>query len=231
MSDLLLGLDASTPLAAVAVCAPGDGGSLAERTVRPGPEGRPRHGTGLLGAVEDAVAEAGGWERIGSIVTGVGPGSFTGMRIAVSTARALAQARALPLVGVTSTAALAAGVADDAPPRLGVIDARRGEIFAELMGPGGDRSGPVVCAPGELTAALPGARGARAAGDGAVRFRGELEAQGVEVLADRDPAHELSGRALCGLAEVGSAGPPESVGPLYLRRPDAERWIAKSSGD
>lgn len=222
----MITLAADTATADTVVAVVEDGELRAERRSGPGPDGRPRHGPELLGLIEEAVAEAGGWERIGRLGVGIGPGSFTGIRIGVATARALAQARGLPLAGVQSTAALAAGIpAREGRARLGVIDARRGEVFvAELPAAGAQVGEPFVCAPRGLSDALQGCSGALAAGDGALRFRGELEALGVEVLADEDPAHRLSGRQLGVLAATIEPGPPEATTPLYLRQPDAERW-------
>ncbi len=85
---------------------------------------------------------------------------------------------------------------------------------------------PRVCPPEELAGTF-GAdliRGSLAAGDGSVRFRAEIEAQGAEVLAASDPAHRLSARHICTLGPGSQPGPPELVRPNYLRRPDAERW-------
>ncbi len=96
---------------------------------------------------------AGGWERVEAIAVGIGPGSFTGIRIGVATARALAQARGLPVAGVPTTAALAAGIGAGAGerPRLGCVDARRGELFAALLRPGAAiAEAPLVLAPDRL---------------------------------------------------------------------------------
>lgn len=219
---------ADTVVGAYAEAAP-----LAERLIGPGPDGRPRHGPALLPAVSDAVEAAGGWERIGLIAVGVGPGSFTGLRIGVATARAIAQARRLPVVGVASTSALAAGI--DAPAsrdRLAVIDARRGEVFAAVLRDGNERAdAPIVCGPGALGRELGPLAGPLAAGEGAVRFRSELEAAGIEVLPDEDPVHRLPARHIAALAERVGAGAPEDVKPLYLRRPDAERWRRRDGRD
>ena len=102
--------------------------------------GRPRHSELLLAEVEAAAEALGGWDEVERIAVGVGPGSFTGLRIGIATARALAQARSLPLAGVGSLDALAAGIARSpaGPGRhaLAVLDARRGQAFAALRGPG-----------------------------------------------------------------------------------------------
>jgi tRNA threonylcarbamoyladenosine biosynthesis protein TsaB len=223
---LTLGFDTATPDTAVAVA----GGP--ERLIGPRPDGRPAHGPALLPAIEETVAESGGWEEIGLIAAGIGPGSFTGLRIGVATARALAQARGLPVAGVITTSALLAGIEPGDRGRLAVIDARRGEVFAACdLGDGPGE--PVVAAPEELPASL-GLRdlaGLRAGGDGAVRFRAEIEAAGAAVPPEADPIHRISARRICELAaEIEPAG-PESIRPLYLRRPDAERWRNRDGGN
>ena len=226
MAQVILGFDTATPDTAVAATGAGD---AAEVLLPPREDGRPAHGVVLLAAIEDVVERSGGWSEVGMIAVGVGPGSFTGLRIGVATARALAQARNLPLAGVASTSALLAGLAEaDAAAgrsRLAVIDARRGEVFAALD-TGEGPSEPRVCAPDELgrTFGPDLLRGALAAGDGSVRFQAEIEAFGVEVLDASDPAHRLSARHVCTIGAGTEPGPPELVTPNYLRRPDARRW-------
>ncbi len=221
-----LGMDTATADTAVAVAGAGE---AIETGSGPGADGRPLHARVLLAAIEEAVTAAGGWAAIELIAVGVGPGSFTGLRIGISTARALAQARELPLVGVPSTSALAAGIAAvpeaSARNRLAIIDARRGEVFAALdegAGPGD----PVVCPAAELAGIFPAEAlsGSLAAGDGSLRFTPEIEALGVEVLDRGSPAHRLSARQVCALGAAADPGGLEAVRPMYLRRPDAERW-------
>jgi tRNA threonylcarbamoyladenosine biosynthesis protein TsaB len=188
-------------------------------------DGSPRHSTALLGEVERAAAAAGGWEAVGSIAVGIGPGSFTGLRIGVATARALAASLGLPARGVCTLDAIgrALGEAGGASTRLAVLDARRGEVFAALYSPRGARLwGPLVETPESLAARLASlSQPLLAAGSGAIRFRDEL---GVETPEDADPVHRVAARHVCALAAAGGAedsGPPA---PIYLRPPDAERW-------
>lgn len=233
--SLVLGIDTATAYTCVAVAPTGatDRDAVAERSISPGADGRPRHGPELMAAIEQVVEQAGGWPDVARIAVGAGPGSFTGIRIGVATARGLAQARGLPLASVGSTAALAAGLRSGADRRrLGVIDARRGEIFAAVIEPGEEiASAPLVVSPADLAERLQPLRGALACGDGALRFRSELEVAGVMVPADEDPAHRLSARYVCLLGAAAKAGPPEDVTPIYLRRPDAERWRERDSRD
>lgn len=230
MTDSILGIDTATPDVAVAVV--GDEECLAERNV-PAPEGgRPRHATMLLPVIEELVGRTGGWATVGRIAVGVGPGSFTGLRIGIATANSLALARGIPAVGVSSLAALAAGMPVGAQPRLAVIDARRGEVFADLYGSDGEGGwGPSVLDPDELASRLAAVETAPvAAGDGALRFRGELEAAGVEVLPDADSAHRLSARHVCRLSAAPAAR-ATPVRPVYLRQPDAKLWRERDLGN
>ena len=146
---------------------------------------------------------------VGQIVVGCGPGSFTGLRIGIASARGLALALGVPCAGVSTLAALASG----APGAVALIDARRGELFA--LDSGGS---PAVERPEGLAARL--APGSLCVGDGARRYRALLEEAGAVVPDDLDPRHAPGAVALAGLA---SGGAPE---PIYVRRPDAEPRVA-----
>jgi tRNA threonylcarbamoyladenosine biosynthesis protein TsaB len=210
------------------VAAVADGEPLFEVSVSPAARGRPQHATRLLPEVERAAAAAGGWEAVGRLAAGVGPGSFTGLRIGIATARALAQALGLPLAGVATTAALARGMAAAYPGRacLPLLDARRGELFAALH----DRDGGQVWEPFVTTPALLAERvsgldqAPLAAGEGALRFRAELHGCGVETPNDEDPVHRIAARHVCSLGAGSGDVDAAAIAPIYLRPPDAERW-------
>jgi len=243
--ETVLGLDAATDDVVVGLARGGGGEVIHEVALPPGEGERPRHSTALLAEIERAVEAGGGWDRVGRIGIGVGPGSFTGLRIGIATGRALAQARGIGAVGVPTLTALALGIAeragDPSRPCLAVADARRGEVFAQLHDGAGDPvTGPAVLDPANLGAWLSEAGGSAladgaanplAAGSGSVRFRRELDAARVETFADGDPAHRLAARHLCRLAARGEAGSPERILPVYLREPDARRWLDRDNRD
>ena len=228
MRTVIIGFDTATPALAVAAIRGPE--VIYEATSSRGAGERPPHNRELLARVEEAADGCSGWEQVETIAVGIGPGSFTGLRIGVATARALAQALAKPLVGVGSLDSLAQGLGEnpqaEGGDRLAAIDARRGQAFAALYGPDGRRVwDPFVAAPDQLAERL-AARGGEplAGGDGAVRFRRQLEAAGAKVLADGDEGHLISARHTCRLAAEMEPSEPGEVEPTYLRPPDAELW-------
>jgi tRNA threonylcarbamoyladenosine biosynthesis protein TsaB len=222
----VLALDTATPYVTVAVA--DDGVVISEESIAPEPGGRPRAATALMPAVGRAVERAGGWGRVERIGVGVGPGSFTGLRIGVATARALAQGLGKPLSPVVSLRALALGVGEREShrARLALIDARRGQVFAALYDADGrELRPPFVAGPDEAAAGIGGLAAAPlAVGDGSIRFRQTFEAAGAEVPPDGDDAHRLWARNVCALAGSTGAMRLEAVEPIYLRPPDAELW-------
>ncbi len=162
----------------------------------------------LLEDVDALLRQAGSHpSELERLAVGVGPGSFTGVRIGLAVARGLALSLELPGAGISTLAALAAG----APGALPVVDAKRREVFALLDGE------PRVLAPQEL----PVAAGTVCVGDGAKRYRALLEEQGADVPPDEDERHLPRARFHAALA--GEAGPVDELEPLYLRVPDADR--------
>jgi tRNA threonylcarbamoyladenosine biosynthesis protein TsaB len=224
---IVLGFDTATPATAVGLLdgdAPGD---ARERRHEPAPGERPGHAAQLLGLANELLDDAGlRFADVDRVAVGLGPGTFTGLRIGVATARALAQASGAGLVGVSTLRALAAAAEPDAAAGegvLAVVDARRGEAFVAGFRDGEQVLAPAALAPEALERLAPPAGGGiwLAAGDGAIRFRDALERAGATVLPDIDPAHRISAAATCRLARAAGASPREDVLPVYVRAPDA----------
>ncbi|MGA8218266.1 MAG: tRNA (adenosine(37)-N6)-threonylcarbamoyltransferase complex dimerization subunit type 1 TsaB [Solirubrobacterales bacterium] len=226
---MILGIDTATADAVVGVVAGGE--MVHEARVGPGADGRPRHSQVLLPEIERGAEAAGGWEKIERIAVGIGPGSFTGLRIGIATARGLAQAREIPIVPVGSLTALAHGILASPGGALALpaIDARRGEVFAALVDNGGAELWPAfVASPEELGDRVRELDGAPlAAGDGALRFAAELEAAGATVASPEAPIHRIAARHVCVVGQEASEVSPDQIQPLYLRPPDAKRWLER----
>jgi tRNA threonylcarbamoyladenosine biosynthesis protein TsaB len=200
---VILSFDTATDVATACLSTPDE--VLAESATA----GRSVGAQHLLDDVHTLLEEAGlDLGEVGTIVAGTGPGTFTGLRIGLATARALGFALGVPVLGVSTLDALLrpAGV------EVACIDARRGEVFCAGAG-----IEPAARTPQELAAILP--PGAAVAGDGAVRYRELLD--GAEIPPDDSPLHVPHARHHAAL--IGSAGPAE---PCYLRAPDADRGLA-----
>jgi tRNA threonylcarbamoyladenosine biosynthesis protein TsaB len=221
----LLGLDTSTAASAAAVLR-ADGEAFEAGSP---PSGARAHAQELLPAATAAMERAGlDWPQLDAIAVGIGPGGFTGLRIGIATARALATAAGCELRPVSSLRALAAGIAKGSDPIrscLPLIDARRGQVFGALY------EGPELHEVWAPFAAAPDAVAERvreagltplAAGDGSIPFRGMLETAGIQVLPDASSAHSVSALQVCRLGSKAPAAPPDAVLPDYLRPPDAK---------
>jgi tRNA threonylcarbamoyladenosine biosynthesis protein TsaB len=196
---LILAFDTATDVATSALVR--DGLVLGERASR---------AVRILDDVHALLAEAETEpESVEGLAVGTGPGSYTGLRMGLVTARALSFSLGAPVAGVSTLAALAAGAADVVP----VIDGRRGEVFTLA-------NGTPACLRPE---GMPVERGRTYVGDGAVRYRSVFEAAGAVVPPDGDPIHVPWARHHAALAR--DFGPAELAEPIYLRVPDAERAL------
>ncbi len=220
--SVVLGFDTATPDTVVAVAV--EGRDPIELRHRPAPGERPGHAAALLPLARAALQQAGlGFGDVTRIGVGLGPGSFTGLRIAVASARALVQGGGATLAGVSTLRALAVGAGHDGPV-LAVLDARRGEAFVAAWHGEESLLAPAAVRPEQLGALGDRARGSwLAVGDGALRFRDQLEQAAVAVPADGSPLHDVSAAVICRLAVVASPSPRDALTPEYVRTPDAEQ--------
>ena len=194
---LILAFDTATDRATSALV--GDGELLGERVSR---------ASTLLADVDALVRQAGAHPRdLTGLAVGIGPGSFTGIRIGLAASRGLALALDVQAAGVSTLDALAAG----APGAIPVIDAKRREVFV---------AGPRVLTPAELALE----RDEVLVGDGAIRYRELFERVGAVVPPDDDERHLPRARFHAALAR--DFGPVELLQPLYVREPDAKAATA-----
>ena len=244
---IVLGLDTSTAATAVALRL-ADGSTTQARDDPPA-GAHPGHATRLLDMAHELLMGAGiAWSALDRIAVGLGPGTFTGLRVGVASARGLAQSLSVELVGVSSPRALAAAaLADDAAGTAGgadaagrgavlaVLDARRGEVFAAAyeLGDQGlpdELAAPRALAPQQLSSILAEAQQSAgseprrwlAVGDGAIRFRGALEEAGIPTAPDCSPLHLISAASICELGLRTAMASLQEIVPDYRRRPDAE---------
>lgn len=219
---IILGFDTATSATAVALLDTAAPDDCHECRHDPVADERPGHGPRLLSLAHALLRRASlSFADVDRVAVGVGPGGFTGLRIGVATARALAQGAGAELVGVSSLHALAEAAQPAAGQGvLAVIDARRGEVFAAGWRAGEQLLEQVALAP-EDVGSLAGA-GWLAVGDGALRFRLQLQDGGCEIPVDGSPQHGVSARTICRLASRSRQGARrELVIPDYLRKPDA----------
>ena len=210
---LILALDASTAMVTVAVAREeaGERKILSEVSVPGGGASEV-----LLPAVRAALDLVG--EKLAAverILVGVGPGTFTGIRIAASTARALSLGTGAKLAKNSTLRALAAPALTVSPEVLAVLDAKRGQVFVQHFSAGGP--GGIRCLEPETLVAE---GGTLVVGDGAVRYREEISGA-ADVPPDGSPLHRVTaaGHVLAADLSPVKAG---DLSPLYIREPDAE---------
>ena len=212
---LVLALDTATPASTAALVEVTDTGLIGvaeRRTVDPR-----AHGEKLAPEIAAALAEAGVRPAdLAAIVAGTGPGPYTGLRVGLATAAAMAHALAVPVYGVCSLDGLgrAAG-----PGRVLVAtDARRREVYYATYLDGVRVTGPAVDKPAAVTAEYD-----RVVGEGGLKY-GDVFGVPVEEHLLYPP-----GAALVALAaeRIRAGAPSEVLTPLYLRRPDAVEPAAR----
>lgn len=232
----IVAIETATETVAVAVRTAG--GIQAEFSLA----GRRRHVEALVPALHHLLDQAGiDPAAVGAVAVDLGPGLFTGLRVGVATAKGLAQALGLGVVGLSSLDVLQRAAVDLGHRGLvlSVVDARRSEVFAALRdvdGEGGDAAetiAPRLFAPGELAGTLSDLGGVPvvAVGDGAQRYADVLGAvPGVTCVTGglrSPPAGTLLTMALARLAQGVPPVPPQEIVPLYMREADARSNFAR----
>lgn len=229
---LILGIETATPQVSVAL-----GGHEGVIGLIEIARGR-RHAEILVPAVDFLCAQADiGLDEIGVIAVDVGPGLFTGMRVGLAAAKALAFALRLPMIGITSLDLLAFPHRRSDRVVVPVIDARKGEVFYAMYRPvpGGVQQvlAPRAAPVDELVAdLLARSQDVLCVGDGALRYRQDiLDGYHCEFADELHP----SAAPLVQLAHAKALreewSQPADIQPLYLRAPDAEiNWARRITG-
>lgn len=181
------------------------------------------HAEALLPMIEQVMQDAGlDFEELDRVVTTVGPGSFTGLRVGIAAARGIALASGKPAVGISTLDALAAPYITESEtvPIVAAIDARHGNFYLQMIGAGGRKL--VTPRIASLDDAI------RSVAIGLVRIIGS----GANLLASHWPSPDVpepllvDARAAPDIVWVARLGAKADVEkavprPLYLRAPDA----------
>lgn len=231
----VLGIESATPVAAVAVA--GEGGILAERTINNGRT----HSVNLLPMIKATMEDSGidRSELLGIAVSG-GPGSFTGLRIGMSTAKALAQVWGLPVAGIPTLQSLAYPLRGCGSIVCPVLNARKNELYSAVYDYTGTLTdclaAPMAIKPGRLVELLSEMnRPVLFLGDGVPVYRKELE-EGLGELACFTPLASNFPRGAA-VAEMGLVAfqngrgvDPMLLQPDYIRPSEAEIvWQKKNN--
>jgi tRNA threonylcarbamoyladenosine biosynthesis protein TsaB len=178
------------------------------------------HAEYLMGVIAEALENArADWPDIGAVAVTVGPGSFTGVRVGISAARGFALALSVQAIGITTLEGLAAEavIAKPEKPVLAVIDARRGEVYAQFFSAGGLAESEAFVSTPDNLAAMIGSSDIVLAGSGG-RLIAAAGGSGIRVFsAKSSPGVETVARL------AAEKKPPyQKPAPLYLRAPDAK---------
>ncbi len=215
----ILAIDTALPAVSACVLTEGATAPDAEETLAM----ERGHAEALLPLIERVMAKVeGGFASLGRVAVTVGPGSFTGLRVGIAAARAIALAWDLPAVGVSTLAALAAPLILEEKPGTTVVavDAKHGHVFLAAF----HEDGRLMLAP-----RFSGVREAVAAlGDGPLRLAGS----GAPMLAIRAWSQGLAAEIIgehvapdiAFVARLGLLADPATAParPLYLKAPDAK---------
>lgn len=187
----------------------------------------------LVPMIRDVLGESGlRFDDLDMVATTVGPGAFTGLRICLATARALALAARLPVVGVTTFEAVAIAQGTIDTPLLVAIDSKRSDCYVQLFDEKRVAVGSArailpaaveeILPPGRLALAGTAADAVKAALDASDREISRLNGQDYPHAAQVAAlAAERAARAMPNYGDI----PPE---PIYLRAPDVTVAAAKT---
>ncbi|WP_430913021.1 tRNA (adenosine(37)-N6)-threonylcarbamoyltransferase complex dimerization subunit type 1 TsaB [Methylobacterium sp. sgz302541] len=180
------------------------------------------HAEALLPLIERVMARVeGGFESLDRVAVTVGPGSYTGLRVGLSAARAVGLAAGIPVVGVTTLSALLAPLLSAEADRLlaAAIDARHGSVYLQAMSLAEGIVVPPSLVSLEEAAALLGGAPVTLIGSGAPALAAELQARGADAEVAETGPPSIAWVASLGLV----ADPAQAMArPLYLRGPDAQ---------
>jgi len=227
----VLGIEAATSVASAAVAL--DDVLVAERTIN----NKRTHSVNLLPMIKGVLEEAGiEHTQLGGIAASIGPGSFTGLRIGLATARTLAQAWGLPVAGIGTLEALACLYqARGAGLTCPVITARKNEVYSAVYENGLQRvAGPAAISPADLALKLKKfEQPVTLLGDGALAYREIIEEHlGGAALFAPGGLCLPRGASIASLGlsrfNAGQGGNYSSLRPFYLRLSEAEsKWLQK----
>ena len=209
---LVLAVDTSTPFVTAGLV------TVTETDIIAGPkrltEDSRAHNEVLTPSITECLAEAGAAPTdLDAVVVGCGPGPFTGLRVGMATAAAFADALQIPCYGVCSLDA----IGTELPNRMVVTDARRREVYWALYDEEGQRTfGPAVNKPTDAAAELETRAEQPAVIVGSPEHRALFDLPVGQAASSPQPVD------LVRVAAPQFGTQPESLVPLYLRRPDAK---------
>lgn len=205
MENIILALETTDAQASVALYRDGQ---VVETLI----DSAQRHEETVMPAVQNLLAEAGVKpQQLTGLAVDVGPGSFTGVRIGVCHANAMAYALHIPVVQVNALEALAFPHLGQGKPVCALIDARNGNGYGALYGENGvEKIPPCPCVVEAFLKEIPE--------DALLVGSGYLE--GMEFVSAQPRAESI---AQLGAARLGSIPVGEEAKPLYLRQSQAER--------
>ncbi len=228
---MLLAIDTSSLVLSCALAEPDK--LVAEWTVQK----RLTHSEQLIPHLDEMMKEAGVEKsQIDGIAVSIGPGSFTGLRIGLATAKMASYIWKVPLVGVDTLEALAWNMAGAQAFILPLVDAQRGNVYAALYGAFQDiwNEAPAEVAPIDevMEAAVKHGGPIIAVGECADKYKEKLQAAGILVAAPQNRCCRAGSVALAGLARLakGEKDDPLQLLPNYIRRSEAEVLWEKLHG-